>query len=206
MPICVELAGRKCLVVGGGTVAERKVAALLELEARVKVISPRLTALLQKWVENWSIRYEARAYREGDVTDQQIVFVATNDCAINQAVATEAREQRIWVNAADDPRHCDFILPSILRRGPVAVAVSTSGASPALARLIREELEDQLTEDYGTMVECAAEVRRELRQQSKRPTASAWHRALDGEFRMLAATGDRAGARAHLLARLGDNE
>jgi len=132
--------------------------------------------------------------------------VATNDPETNQAVATEAREQRIWVNAADDPTNCDFILPAILRRGPVAVAVTTSGASPALARLIREELEDRVTENYGTMAECAAEVRRELRQRSKRPTAGAWRRALDGEFRMLAATGDRAGARAHLLARLGDNE
>ena len=209
LPICVDLTGRNCLVVGGGGVAERKVTTLLELGACVKVISPRLTEGLERRVTDCTIRYEARTYRRGDLIDQHMVFVATDNEAVNQQVAGEASGRGIWVNVADDPANCDFILPAILRRGPVMVAVSTGGASPALARLIREQLEELVTEDYGTMVECAAEVRRDLRGQSKVPTASAWSLALDPEFRALAARGDRAGARRHLLAgliRTGDGQ
>lgn len=203
LPICVDMTGRTCLVIGGGKVAARKVTTLLELGAKVKVISPRLTAGIQKRVDDHSLRYEARSYRRGDLIDQEMVFVATDDRVVNQAVAHEASGQGTWVNAADDPANCDFILPSVLRRGPVMVAVSTGGASPALARLIREQLEDQVTEDHGTMVECAADVRRSLKEQSKFVTADTWYRALDGEFRALVARGDRAGASKHLLARLG---
>jgi len=206
LSICVDMSGRRCLIIGGGAVAERKVATLLELGARVEIVSPRLTPDLERWGRDGSICCRKRLYRGGDLLGKEFVFVATSDAALNRSVAAAAQSLKIWVNAADDPDNCDFILPSIMRRGALIVAVSTGGGSPALARLIREELEDHLSEDYGTMLECAAGVRRELRQWSKPPTAGAWRSALGGEFRKLVARGDRSGARAYLLNRLRDDE
>lgn len=204
LPICLDLSGRSCLVVGGGTVAARKVAALLEAGARVQVVSPRLTQELERWARNETIGCRLRPYREEDLHGYELVFVATGDPVLNRSVARAARALNIWINAADDPNNCDFILPSVLRRGSLTVAVSTGGRSPAFARMIREELEERLPVHYGAMLECAARVRGALRQESKRPSADAWGRALDAEFRRLVAQGDGAGAKAHLLDRLRD--
>lgn len=204
LPICLDLSGRSCLVVGGGAVAARKVATLLEAGARVEVVSPRLTNELERWARDGTIGCRLRPYREEDLDGHELVFVAAGDPALNRSVAKAARARSIWINAADDPDNCDFVLPSLLRRGSLTVAVSTGGRSPAFARMIREELEERLPAEYGAMLECAAEVRGALRQGSKHPSGEVWRRALDGEFRRLAAQGDGAGAKAHLLDRLRD--
>jgi siroheme synthase-like protein len=109
----------------------------------------------------------------------------------------------VWVNAADDPAHCDFILPSVLRRGALTVAVSTGGASPALARVVREELEACLPAGYAALADIAGDVRRSLRARGHAAGAQAWVRALDGEVRRLAVAGRVAEARRRLLERLG---
>jgi uroporphyrin-III C-methyltransferase len=109
----------------------------------------------------------------------------------------------VWVNAADDPAHCDFFLPSVLRRGPLLVAVATGGASPALARAVREEIEQLLTPDYALLAEVVAGVRRELRARGRRADAESWARALGGDLRRLVGEGRRDEARAWLLERLG---
>ena len=140
-PIFVEMTGRRCLVIGGGAVAERKIASLLEAGAVVMVISPDVTETIARWSREQRITLTARCYRPGDLTGFQLAFVATDDAKVNNTVFDEGRERGVWVNAADDPAHCDFILPSILRRGDLTVAVSSGGNSPALARTIREELE-----------------------------------------------------------------
>jgi len=155
LPIVLELEGRPCLVVGGGPVAERKVEALLGVDARVTVVSPTLTRRLQAWVEARSVRHLAGEYRAGDVSGHALVFVA-----------------------ADDPARCDFTLPSVLRRGELTVAVSTGGTSPALARTIREELERYFTDDYRVLADVAAQTRRELRRDGRAPDAETWRRAL----------------------------
>ena len=201
-PIFVELTGRPCLVIGGGAVAERKVEGLLAVGASVTVISPTLSAGLQALAEEGRIRYVGREYGSGDLVGYQLVFVATDDGAVNEAVARDGRERGVWVNAADDPAHCDFILPSVLRRGELVVAVATGGSGPALSRVIREELEDYLTEDYAVLAEIAAEVRRELRERGLSPDGETWRRALDGNLRSLIAEGRREEAKARLLWRL----
>src|SRR2546422_9974422 len=124
------------------------------------------------------------------------VFVATDDGAVNAEVASEGRRGGVWVNAADDLEHCDFILPSVLRRGALTVAVSTGGTSPALARAIREELETYFTDDYRVLARLAREARRALRGSGATADADAWRRALDPALRRLIAEGPEDEARA----------
>ena len=202
-PIFLNLTGRRCLVVGGGPVAERKVDGLLQAGAAVTVVSPRLTKTLDLWAEEKKIHHVARDYRGGDVAGYQIAFVATDDPEVNLSIYAEAQEQGVLVNTADDPAHCDFILPSVLRRGELAVAVATGGSSPALSKAIREELELYFTEDYAILSEIVAEVRRELRARGLSAGAESWGRALNGGLRKLVQQRDIEGAKRYLRERVG---
>src|ERR1051325_6524556 len=129
-PVVLEMSGRATLVIGGGTVAERKVKGLLDVGANVTVISPCVTPQLARWLKRRRIAHIARNYVPGDLAGFELVFVATDDARVNTAVFSEARARRLWVNSADDRAHCDFILPSVLRRGDLTIAVSTSGKTP----------------------------------------------------------------------------
>lgn len=202
-PVVLDLRARPVLVVGGGAVAERKVEGLLEAGGRVTVLSPTLTPRLADWVAEGRIRHVARAYRDGDVPGYHLVFVATSDGAVNAAVARAARGAGVWVNVADEPRHCDFTLPSVLRRGALTVAVATGGASPALSRAVREELERHLTDDYAALAGLVGEVRRELRARHASPDGDRWRRALQDDLRGLLRDGRYQEAKQRLLARLG---
>jgi len=202
-PIVVDLTGRACLVVGGGDVAERKVDGLLAAGAVVTIVSPALTPALSALVRDARVRHESRRYRSGDLAGFTLAFAATGDRRVAAAVAREGRRRGVWVNAADDPAHCDFFLPSVLRRGPLLVAVSTGGASPALARAVREQIEQLLTPDYAVLSEIVADVRSELRARGHRADAESWSRALGGDLRRLVEEGRRDEARAWLLERLG---
>ena len=203
-PIFLELDGRPGVVIGGGAVAERKVEGLLREGAAVTVISPALSARLEALACQGRIRHVARAYRPGDLAGYQLAFVATDDGEANAAVSREGKARGVWVNAADDPGHCDFILPSVLRRGALVVAVATGGSSPALSRAVREELEAYFTADYAALADVAAEVRRELRARGHAPSAATWRAALDADLRGLLAEGRREEARLRLLAALGE--
>jgi len=198
-PVVLDLAGRPVLVVGGGVVAERKVEGLLEAGASIIVVSPRVSAPLARLADDGRIRVRFRTYRRGDLRGVAVVFAATDDRGVNASVAADARRRRIWVNAADDPDHCDFILPSVLRRGSLLVSVTTGGRSPALARVVREELERLFGGDYALLTELAGDVRRELRTRGEEVTAAAWTKALRGDVRRLVAAGRREEARRCLL-------
>jgi siroheme synthase-like protein len=202
-PIFVEMNGRRCVVVGGGTVAERKVVALLEASAAVTVISPVLTELLKRWVDERRINHSAKNYAPGDIAGYELAFVATDDSTVNAAVHEEGKNRGVWVNAADDPAQCDFILPAVIRRGGLVVAISTGGASPAAARAIREELDQYLTDDYAGFVQIASEVRQELRQKFLFASADRWNKALKGDFRRLIQEGRAHEAKILLLESLG---
>ena len=201
-PIYVDMRRRRCLVIGGGVVAERKVASLVEAGAAVTVISPDITELIALWSKSGAIDFLARRYRTGDLAEFEIAFVATDDSEINAAVYEEGKNRGVWVNSADDPEHCDFILPSIIRRGDLAVAISTGGESPALARAVREELDEYFTADYARVVEIASEVRLELRARSLSASADAWNQALKGNFRCLIREGRLEEAKKILLETL----
>lgn len=202
-PVFLELNDRRCLVIGGGAVAERKIAGLLKAGAAVTVISPEVTETIAEWTKLGSIEVLARHYQAGDLAGYEVAFVAANKSALSAVVSEEAKRCGVWINAADDPAHCDFILPSVLRRGDLTVAVSTGGRSPALSRAIREELETYFSPEYGALAGLAAEVREELRQRSIAPDYETWRKALSGDLRRLIVRGDTGQAKSLLLRELG---
>jgi precorrin-2 dehydrogenase / sirohydrochlorin ferrochelatase len=201
-PIVLDVTDRRCLVVGGGPIAEGKVRGLLAAGARVTVVSPTLTPALAALAAAGRITHRARDYAEGDLEGAALALAATGDHAVSAAVLAEGRVRGVWVNAADDPERCDFFLPAVLRRGALAVAVSTGGASPALTRAVRDELERRLPAELGDLVEVVAEVRRELRERAVPVSAEAWRGALDDELAQLRPAAPRDLMRARLRARL----
>jgi precorrin-2 dehydrogenase/sirohydrochlorin ferrochelatase len=161
--IFVRLEGRPVLVVGGGAVAERKIAALLASGAIVTVISPGARPSIQELARAGRLTWIARPYERGDIGDARLVYVAVGRADVNRAVREDAARAGAWVNVADEPDLCDFFAPAIVRRGDLAIAVSTSGASPALARRIREVLEAQFGPEYAAAVDELRALREEAR-------------------------------------------
>jgi siroheme synthase-like protein len=202
-PIFVDLKDRPVLVVGGGNVAEGKVQGLLTDDADVTLVSPQLTAALADLVASSRLRHVSREYEAADLDGHAMCFVATDDGAINAQVAADCRERGLWVNAADDPANCDFILPAVVRSGKVVVAASTGGSSPAMARRLREELTAFLDEDYGPLTDLVAEIRSEVRAASLSIDTETWQGAIDATLRTLVAQGRTDEARGRLRAALG---
>ena len=198
-PVFLDLQGKPVVVIGGGRIARQKMENLLKAGANVTVVSPELNPEMAALQSEGRFRYIEREYETGDIDGYAIVFVATDDGAINAVVTREGRAKRIWVNAVDDPPNCDFIMPGIAQRGDLTVAVSTSGRSPAMARKMREELEEFLTEDWVEMLELAAEVRAELRERGQAPHPDIWNAALDDDLRGLLREGYRNEAKKRLL-------
>ncbi len=201
-PIFLDLRGRPVVVIGGGQVALGKVQGLLEAEAQVTVVSPELHPTLAQLAKEGKIRHLARPYMPGDLRGYVLAFVATDDRSINAQVAQEGRALGVWVNAVDDPPNCDFIMPAVVRKGGITVAISTGGGSPAVARKLREEMERFLSDELASMLEVAAEVRQHLREKSIFVDAEAWNRALDQELLELLRRGLREEAKARLLTTL----
>ncbi|MFQ5781369.1 MAG: bifunctional precorrin-2 dehydrogenase/sirohydrochlorin ferrochelatase [Nitrospiria bacterium] len=139
-PIFLDLKGRRVVVVGGGNVAQRKAAALLKAGAHVTVISPNITRRLAAWISRKKITHIRRPYRDGDLDRAAIAFTATDNGEVNQAVAREADQKKIWINVADQSVPGDFIVPALFTRRGLMVAVSTGGKDPGLAKKIRDEL------------------------------------------------------------------
>jgi precorrin-2 dehydrogenase/sirohydrochlorin ferrochelatase len=158
-PIFLDLSGCSCLVIGGGEVAERKVAALLQARGHVTVISPTLTPQLQLWGEAGTIVVHQRLYRSGDLHGFSLIFAATDDEDLHRRVADEAMSTRAFLNVVDQPALCSFIVPAVVSRGDLTIAVSTGGASPALAGKIRRTLEQQYGPEYGLTLRLLAQVR-----------------------------------------------
>lgn len=168
-PAFLDLRGRRCLVVGGGPIGERKVGALLRCGAAVTVVSPRLTPDLVALARAGAIVHRPRRFRRADVRGAALAIAATGVPGVDVAVAAEARRRRALVNVVDRPAECDLILPSVLRRGPLQIAVSTGGRSPALAREIRRRLERVIGPEYAELVERVGEARDRARALAADP-------------------------------------
>jgi precorrin-2 dehydrogenase len=164
-PVFIDLRGRPVLVVGGGGVAERKVESLLEAEAAVTVVSPDATRKLIESAGRGEIVLNRRRFRESDLDGVTLAISATDDLAVQQEVAALARSKKILVNTADQPELCDFIVPAVVRRGDVLVAVSTSGTSPALAAALRSRIESALTGDVARAARLLGTIRGEVHQR-----------------------------------------
>lgn len=164
-PIMLDLEGELILVVGGGPVAHRKVESLLEVGAHVVVVAPEVIDPIREMAEDSLIEFEQRDFYEGifvSRSDIRLVFGATNDREVNMRVYRSASENRIPCNIADVPDLCSFIVPAVVRSGDVLVAISTGGASPALARRIRKELQKAIGPEYGMMAKLMAVLRAEV--------------------------------------------
>jgi precorrin-2 dehydrogenase / sirohydrochlorin ferrochelatase len=148
---CLRLSGRRCVVVGGGDVGLEKVEGLLACDGEVVLVSPEAIEPLRELAAEGSIRWERREYRPGDLEGTFLVVAATGDSEVNIRVFEDAERRAMLVNVVDVPPLCNFILPAIIRTGPLAIAISTAGASPALAKRIRDEIADEYGEPYARL-------------------------------------------------------
>jgi precorrin-2 dehydrogenase/sirohydrochlorin ferrochelatase len=164
-PIYLNLAKRRVVVIGGGEVAERKVESLLGTEALITVISPEVTPQLETLASHNKIEIQRRVYASGDCIGAALVFSATDDETVSAAVFEEATTAGALVNSADQPHLCDFIMPAVVRRGDISIAVSTGGTSPALAAQIRAKIETLIGPEYAQLAELMAQARIEIRRR-----------------------------------------
>jgi len=161
-PIFLKLAARPCMVVGAGTIAESKIESLLLAEARVTVIAPEALPRVREWADAGELTWLQREYCEGDLAGAFLCVAATATASVNRAVFAEASANDVLCNAVDDPPFCDFYFPSVVRRGELQIAISTAGESPALAQLLRKEINAQLPLDTGEWVMELGRLRREV--------------------------------------------
>ncbi len=182
LPIFLNVEGRPCLVVGGGDVALRKVELLLKARARVVLVAPRVSETLRRHIAEGRIEYAERPFLVSDLNGVALAVAATNERTTNQEIAQAADDRSVPVNVVDHPSECSFIVPSIIDRSPVVVAISTGGASPVLARLIRTRLESLVPAAFGGLAELASRFREQVKAKFADPRERRrfWDRTLQG--------------------------
>jgi precorrin-2 dehydrogenase / sirohydrochlorin ferrochelatase len=195
-PVNLVVTGRRCVVVGGGHVAARKAEGLKRAGAEVVAIAPEVGPEMR----SLGVEIHERRYVAGDLDGAWLAVVATDDPEVNRRVYADGRAARVWVNAADDPEACSFTLPAVVRQGPVVVAVSTSGYSPALASWIRERISEQLGPEMALLAELLSEARDALKASGRSTEDVDWRRALDSDMLDLIRAGRTAQARERLQA------
>ncbi len=200
LPIFMDIKERRCVVVGGGSVAARKVSLLCRAGAHVTLVSPQLCDELQRRLQEGGISHEARAFEDGDLDGCALVIAATDDESTNRRVSELARARNLPVNVVDQPHLCTFIMPSIIDRSPVQVAVSTGGASPVLARLLRARLESYVPAAYGRLARLVESFREQVKQRFSRTEQRRqfWENVLQGEVAELLFAGRDTLARERL--------
>jgi len=196
-PVGLVVAGRKCLVVGGGHVAGRKTRSLLACRANVTMVAPEVHEALAMLSSDGTIAaieadpldVQLRPYAAGEAGDYMLVVTATGVADVDKAVAEDAKRAGVWVNSADDPANCTFLLPAVHRRGPVTIAVSTSGSSPALASWLRGRMAEVMGPGIEQLVSLLEEGRALVREQGSSTESVDWVRLLDGPLPGLVAAG-----------------
>ncbi len=205
-PIFLNLDKKKALVVGGGQVAQRKVETLLEFDASVTVVSRDLTPTLREWADQGKIEYAGTTFKEELLNGIFIVISATDDSQLNHQVSVFAQARGLLINAVDQPEDCNFIVPAIIRRGDLQVAVSTSGKSPTLARKIRKELEHHFGEEYEKMLLLMGKVREWIlsRKMPQEKNRRLFHQLVESDMMQAIEGGDRKRGEEILLDVFGD--
>jgi precorrin-2 dehydrogenase / sirohydrochlorin ferrochelatase len=201
-PIFLKIAARPCIVIGAGNLAESKIESLQAAHAKVTVIAPEARPRIADLAAAGEIEWLEREYAEGDLTGHFLVVAATNNPAVNRAVYKEATEKNILCNAVDDPPFCDFYFPSVVRRGDLQIAISTAGASPALAQRLRKEINAQLPLDAGDWLTDLGNLRREVTQMEPLNDERKWllHQLAQREVCGYEACPSRVLARQHALS------
>jgi len=170
-PVNLDIQNRNCLVVGGGSVGTRKVTTLLNCSAQVTVVSPEATARLLEMAASGSIELKKRAFRPSDLDGMFLVVGATDNEDLNREIHKGAERLGLLCNIADRPEACNFILPSIVNRGDLIIAISTSGKSPAFAKKLRKELEKKFGKEYAAFLKLMGAIRKKLLSQKHEPEA-----------------------------------
>ena len=203
-PINLDLTGQACLVLGGGSVAERKVRRLLDEGAVVTVIAPALTPALQILAEEHQLSWQRRTYQSGDETTFFLIICATDDEAVSQAVSAAAKAQGKLLNVCDVPDLCNFTLPSIVRQGDLQLTISTNGKAPAFSRWLRKHLEQHFDERYGRWMAELAAIRKEGQAllATSRARQAFWRQALTDDVMDLVENNEIDAASSLLRKRL----
>jgi siroheme synthase-like protein len=200
-PVALLLRNRSCLVVGGGQIAERKARGLLAAGARVHVVAKEVLPPMRALDGVAGVAgVEERPYRRGEVAGYWLAVAATGDPDVNKAVFEDGEEAGVWVNSADDPESCSFILPAVARQGPVSVAVSTSGYSPALASWLKGHAAEHMGPELAELAELLANARAELKKQGRSTEDVDWRPSLDWAMLDLIRSGRRAEAKERIEA------
>ena len=201
-PVFLNLTGRRCVIIGGGQVAEGKVSKLLDSGAKIIVISPNATQGIRDYADCGQIEYNLRKYQEGDLNGAFLVVAATNDRVVNQEIFEEAEKSGILLNAVDDMPRCSFIAPSIVEKGPITVAISTGGASPALARKLREKLEVSPALDWADATNMLSHARQIIKDKQIALDPQRWQCCMTDELLTLIQAGHEDEALEILMNRL----
>jgi len=196
-PVYIEMRAQPCTVIGGGKIAEGKVDGLLAVQAQVTVIAPELTQHLQQLAEQKQITYIPRKYQPGDLTGAFMVICATDQAEINHQVWQDSSANHQLVNVVDDTPRCNFIAPSILRKGDLTIAISTSGKAPALAVRLKERFQRELGPEYERFLELAGELREPLSKHFPdfETRKALWYELVDSDILDVLADGDTSKAR-----------
>lgn len=204
LPIFFNIKGEKCLVVGGGAVAARKVMLLQKAGGRVTIIAPKLDETLVDQLQQKKLTHCAELFHEDHLEGAVLVIAATNDKIINQQVSRSAKSRRIPVNVVDNPSLCSFIMPSIVDRSPVLIAISSSGKSPVLARLLRAHLESVIPQAYNRLAEYAANFREQVKKRFSHPAKRRifWEKVFYGPFSEMVFAGKDRAAQDYLVQAL----
>ncbi len=210
-PVGLVVSGRRCLVVGGGRTAARKVRSLLQCGAAVTVVAPELDEAVRLLEEGHTpeaaeagrLEVRLRHYERGEVAGYRLVVAATGDPCVDAAVYEDAEAAGVWVNSADDPAHCSVVLPAVWRTGTVTVSVSTDGTSPALAGWLRTRVAELLGEHVGELAALLGEARRRLQHEGRATDSVDWLAILGGPVPALVAEGRLTDAEAALEDAIG---
>jgi precorrin-2 dehydrogenase/sirohydrochlorin ferrochelatase len=188
-PIFLNLQGRRCIIIGGGQIAEGKILKLIDSGAKIIVISPDATQGIRDAVDRGDIEFNLRKYQAGDLEGAFLVIAATNDRVVNQEIFEEAERLGVLLNAVDDPPRCSFIAPAVVERGPVTLAISTGGASPALARKLREALAKSPALDWAEATSVLSKARQLIKEQQTAVDPQRWQCCMPQELLELVQSG-----------------
>jgi len=199
-PVNLLVAGRRCVVVGAGRVAARKVAGLLDAGAVFHIVAPVVGPEVAAWRDTGRVTVDERPFRPGDLDGAWLATTATPDPAVNAAVYEAGEARRVFVNAADDPAHCSFTLMSVVRQGDLVVTIGTGGRSPALATYLKDHVATEMGPEWGVLLDLLADEREQARATGVSTETLDWRQALDSGILDLVRTGRVAQAKELLRA------
>ena len=203
-PVYLNLTGKKCLVFGGGPIAEDKIAKLQSTGAQVTIVSPTVTPNLQALAHRGDFQWQPREYQAGDMEGAFLSIAATNDRQVNHEIFQEAERLGVLINVVDGPEQCTFIAPAVVRRGQVTLAISTGGASPALARKLREALTEDAVLEWADLARVLSLARKVVKKRGLTVDPQRWQCCITTELLQLAQSGHEDQALSSLLSRLTD--